>query len=160
MFLFDALGGFIGAVFLHAIVMRVYPAKNRVAAFLAIGSVIGLVLAIILFKRDGWITLQMIGGLALFALLCELYLFLFTLALASISANLLVVLLSDKLDYKRIENLYDSKGMVEKRFIRLISTGLIEQKAIESKTVGYQVTGSGDRVLKFLNMLRQFFGHE
>jgi hypothetical protein len=102
----------------------------------------------------------MFAGLALFALLCELYLFLFTLALASISANILVVLLSGSLDIKTIENIYASKAMVEKRFSRLISTGLMEKKYIGTESIVYQTTASGDRFLKFINLLRKCFGHD
>jgi hypothetical protein len=155
-----AIGTFFTTVLLHAWAARLFPARNRVAAFMLIGTPIGVALVVMAGGRFGWLSLQTIAAAATYAFLCELYLFLFTLALASISANLLVTLRAGAMTYKEIEQLYDSRSMVLTRFNRLISSGLIRLSSAGVEGEGYELTERGERLLGALNILRRIFRHD
>src|SRR5688572_25456865 len=88
MWLAGTIAVFIAAVALNACVCRVAPTLNRVTSFLSVGSLMGIGLGLSLLKIYG-MTAQTFAGISLFALACELYIFLFTLTISSISANLL-----------------------------------------------------------------------
>ena len=160
MWLFGSFFALIGTIALHAIAARLFSTKNRIVLFMAIGFPIGLALGMTMGSHFGWFATQTFAALALFAFLCELYLFLFTLALASISANLLVTLRAGAMDHESIEKLYDSRGMVVTRFNRLVSTGLIQLRSLGVEAEGYEVTPRGERLLGILNTLRRIFKHD
>src|SRR4051812_9253526 len=94
LWLFGALLLFGSAMVVHAIVCRLPIPLNIVLRFAAIGSAVGL----------GWIWWlhsayrvdepEFWAGLLIYGFCCELYMFLFTLVISSISANLLVSLSS------------------------------------------------------------------
>ena len=86
-----ALVTFVLAVLLHGLVMRVPLRLDSVRRFLLIGGPLGVVLVAVSLARFGP-TLPGISAILLFALLCELYIFLFTLVLSSVSATILIML--------------------------------------------------------------------
>ena len=128
--------------------------------FMAIGFPVGLALSVLMGFEFGWFAPQTFAAVALFAFLCELYLFLFTLALASISANVLVTLREGAMSHKSIGELYDSRGMVVTRFNRLISSGLIQLSSLGVEAEGYEITQRGKRLIDALNILRRVFKHD
>ncbi len=159
MWLFSSFTAITGTIALHAIAARLFSTKNRIVLFIFIGFPIGLALGITMGSHFGWFASQTFAALALFAFFCELYLFLFTFALASISANLLVTLRAGAMGQESIEKLYDSRGMVVTRFNRLVSTGLIQLSSLGVEAEGYELTPRGERLLSTLNTLRRIFKH-
>lgn len=156
----SSFGALVTSVLLHAAAARIAPLRNRVVMFLLIGTPIGLMLALINAASFGWTSAKTLAAVVFYAFLCELYLFLFTLALASISANLLITLRGGAMRQEDIQELYDSRSMVAIRFNRLISTGLICLRSAGLEAEGYELTARGERLLGALNALRRTFRHE
>jgi hypothetical protein len=150
----SALLFFLAAVVLHAVVCRVPMQMNIVLRFVAIGGLLGL----------GWIWLlhdayqfgepRFWAGLLIYALCCEVYVFLFTLVIASISANLLVSLRSRDMTDLDIDQLYDSRKMVSARLDRLVSTRFLSETP-----TGLRLSEKGVRTLRVFNMMKSFFRH-
>jgi hypothetical protein len=149
-----ALLYFLAAVVLHAVVCRVPMRINIVLRFVAIGGLLGL----------GWIWLLhdayqfgepgFWAGLLIYALSCEVYVFLFTLVIGSISANLLVSLRSRDMTDLDIDQLYDSRKMVSARLDRLVSTRFLSETP-----TGLKLSEKGVRTLRVFNMLKNVFRH-
>lgn len=150
-----ALLAFLSALAAHAIVSRRWPGGNRVMQFLAVGGLAGLGLLAQLARYYGTLALQTAAGALSYAFLCELYLFLFTLALSSVSANLLARLGGGELTDGEIAALYDSEQMVRNRIERLVATGLLV-----ASTPVLKVSVRGERLLAALGMMRRLFGHD
>jgi membrane protein implicated in regulation of membrane protease activity len=146
---------FLASVVLHALVVRFRRSVNRVVSFLCVGCFTGGVLLIFLAGHHGFLSAQVFGAAMIYGFICELYLFLFTFALSSISANLLVTLHRRRLTDTEIESLYDSRRMVSHRIERLEHTGLLQ--AVGDR---YEVTRRGRRFLRLLGALRGFFRHD
>ena len=146
-------------IFIHSIYLRVIPSANRVKSFIALGIPFGIILIIVCIAKYGMLSPSAWAPVFLFAFLCELYLFLFTFALASISANLLSNMYSKPMSFKDIELLYDERQMVLMRFNRLISSGLIVLISVGHEGEGYAVTAKGEKLLKILEYLRNAFKH-
>jgi predicted transcriptional regulator len=89
-----------------------------------------------------------------YGLCCELYVFLFTLAMSSISANLLVSLSRRAMTAAEIEQLYDSRAMVSSRIDRLVAVGLFDETP-----AGLELTAKGARTVRTFGRLRTFFRH-
>lgn len=160
MWLTAAICAFITTVLLHAGAARLFSNRNRVSAFMLVGTPVGLALATGIGNLFGWLAPQTFAAVLTYAFLCELYLFLFTLALASISANLLVTLRVGAITHREIETLYDSRSMVLTRFNRLISSGLIRLGSSGVEAEAYVLTERGERLLGALNFLRRVFKHD
>jgi hypothetical protein len=154
MWLIYLLVALAAALLAHAALSRAARNVNRVIGFLAVGSAAGLGLLTALAARYGAASMQTLSALVLYAFLCELYIFLFTLAMSSISANLLVRLDRGGLTEPEIDRLYDSSRMVDERVERLIATNLLKD---ESTTLA--PTPKGIRLLRMLDRLRHFFRH-
>jgi hypothetical protein len=107
-----------------------------------------------LFNRYGATAPQTWAGAMVYALSCELYIFLFTFALTSITANLVGKLSRCDLTDTDIEQLYDSRHMVATRLDRLIAIGLVVERP-----AGLQLTRKGARMACTLSRLRGFFRH-
>jgi hypothetical protein len=99
---------------------------NIVFRFVIVGGVLGLVWTWWLYGNFG-LAPQFWAGVLVYGLCCELYVFLFTLAMSSISANLLVSLSRRAMTAAEIEQLYDSRAMVSSRIDRLVAVGLFER---------------------------------
>ena len=84
------LSVFLLAVLAHSTSSRLAPARNRVASFVLIGSLAGAAL-IALLRWETTPPDQLVAMVFTYMLLCELYLFCFTMVLGSISANLLML---------------------------------------------------------------------
>ena len=93
------------------------------------------------------------AALALYLFLCELYIFVFTMGLSSISAKVLILLFTRGVSFSEIEAMYDTSGMVEHRVKRLIAVGLLDQRGNH-----WRLTGRGRRLIRVFGMLQRFFG--
>jgi hypothetical protein len=89
-----------------------------------------------------------------YAFCCELYIFLFTFALSSITANLLGRLSRCNMTDRDIEQFYDSRHMVATRLDRLVAVGLLEEGQ-----AGLRLTTEGARMVSTFRLLRGFFRH-
>jgi uncharacterized protein YacL len=127
---------------------------DRVARFLVVGGLIGIVLVGLLLERFGGLTAEVAAGVLVYAFLCELYIFLFTMTISSISSNLLVRLAQREMTLSEVGAAYDSESMVTGRLARLVSTGFLQQ----SDDL-LSITLKGLRFVRSMNSLRKFFGH-
>jgi hypothetical protein len=148
-----ALGVFVGAVIAHAVVCRLPIGLNIVFRFVLVGGVLGLAWTWWLYGTFG-LAPQFCAGVLVYGLCCELYVFLFTLAMSSISANLLVSLSRRAITTAEIEQLYDSRAMVSSRIDRLVAVGLFDETP-----AGLELTAKGARTVRTFGRLRTFFRH-
>jgi hypothetical protein len=147
-----AVTSFFLVVIIHMICARVFSSVNRVKSFVAAAALIGCGLAVVALCRT---SLDIaISSLVLYAFLCELYLFAFTLALGSISANLLVRLRRGSLPLRRLNEHYSGELMTTIRLERLCQSGLLE-----GDSDGWILTPRGRRLAKVFAKLRRFFRH-
>lgn len=148
-----AVGGcFIIAVLLHALACRLPWGADRVTRFLITGGTLGIALLVTMTARYGLTALQTICAVLVYALLCELYIFLFTMTMSSISSNLLVRLAAGDLPAAEIDRSYDSRLMVTKRLDRLVATGFLRTSGER-----LELTTKGRRFVRVFGWLRGFF---
>jgi len=145
-------GSFLGSLVLHAAACRLQLSADRVIRFLLVGGAMGLVLLLLMAHRHGLYALETVAALLLYGFLCELYLFLFTMTLSSISANLLVRLRSGDMTLPEIEQRYDSRKMVRDRLDRLEGTGFLRYDGGR-----ILIAEKGARFLSVFRFLRRFF---
>jgi hypothetical protein len=101
------------------------------------------------------LTANVIGAALVFAFAAELYLFLFTMTLGSVSANTLVLLSMGKVRRGNINDLYSDSGMAALRIERLLATGLAqEHNGLIS------LTRRGQAVARVFAWLRTAFSHK
>jgi hypothetical protein len=150
---FGALIVFAGAMVAHAIICRLPVGLNIVFRFVIVGGVLGLVWTWWLYGNFG-LAPGFWAGVLVYGLCCELYVFLFTLAMSSISANLLVSLSRRAMTAAEIEQLYDSRAMVSSRIDRLVAVGLFDETA-----AGLKLTTKGARTVRTFGRLSAFFRH-
>jgi hypothetical protein len=118
-----SLGAWVLTVAAHAASGRLVRG-SAIVRFASIGCVSGLALSLGLGIFYGP-TVELLAGMLLYAFGCELYLFVFTLSLYSISANLLIRLRANAMTIQQIDALYDSGRMVEVRLDRLVQKKLL-----------------------------------
>src|SRR5437868_9308236 len=94
---------FLLAVMLHALACHSHIIRNRVISFFIIGWMLGLALIILFIISDTPI-ITFLSGLALYAFLCELYIFLFTMIYSSISVSILLSLLKNNFDKNKLDD--------------------------------------------------------
>lgn len=145
---------FVAALLGHALLSRMQMPPNIVLRFLLAGSVVGVGLVWWLYDKYGIAAPQMWGGLLLYAFCCELYVFLFTLVISSISANLLINLFLRDMTDADIADLYDSRHMVAARLDRLVSVGLLDESS-----EGLKLTKKGVQTVRIANRMKRFFRH-
>ncbi len=114
----------LSAVLLHAAIMRLPLPLGSVAAFVAVASAGALGLAAALFGGFG-VTAETLAALLIYAFGCELYLFLSTFSLASISSNILAELRRQSLTQDELARRYASERMARLRIERLLAAGLV-----------------------------------
>lgn len=146
-------GCFAGSLVLHAMTCRLQLRADRVVRFLVGGSLTGLLLLLLSLQRYGWLALETVAAALVYAFLCELYLFLFTMTISSVSANLLVRLRSGGMALTDIERHYDSRQMVRVRIGRLANTGFLH---LDGDRIF--IDARGFRLLRVFRALRGFFG--
>jgi len=148
------LGCFGLAVFLHGIAMRVPLRMDVVRRFLLVGVPIGGALVIFSIAGLG-VTIPAFAAILLYALLCELYIFCFTLVLSSVSATMLIILRQGPIDASALSATYDPHEMVQLRIERLVRNGFIERDN-ERLTM----TKKGMNLHGTFTALGRFFAHK
>jgi len=145
------------AIFLHGIISRlaIFSKYDSVKRFLLVGSLVGLLYSFILYETYG-ISWNMLSGLLTYAFICELYIFMFTMTISSISATLLInLLLAKTLSQDDIAQLYKSEQMVLNRIERLLAIQLIQEDVAKSLIL----TNKGENLARIFAKFRSFFGH-
>lgn len=149
-----ALAAFVLAVLLHGLVMRIPMPMDSVRRFLLVGTPLGLALVVFALTRLGF-SVSGFAAILFYALLCELYIFCFTLVLSSVSATMLIMLRGGPVATRALIAVYDPEKMVKLRLDRLLQNGFL-QRVQERITV----TAQGMKYHKAFEALRVFFGHE
>jgi hypothetical protein len=149
-----ALACFAQAVFLHGLAMRVPLRVDVVRRFLLVGIPLGIALVAYSLATFG-LALHAFTAILLYAFLCELYIFCFTLVLSSVSATMLIMLRRGPVEASSFTSSYDPRGMVKLRLDRLVKNGLIEPRGNR-----FVVTSKGMQLHQVFAVLRHFFGHE
>lgn len=140
---------FLATILLHALLGRLGRPRNSVFRYLAVWGIGNLVLTAWFYGQRAC-GIEWLAGLALFAFLGELYIFLFTFVISSVSAAILMNSSSLKNRFPRKE----PKKMVEKRILTLVHVGILR-----ASSGGKELTGKGRFVLKSYQTLRALFGH-
>jgi hypothetical protein len=145
---------FAAAVVLHAGLVRVVGSANKVVAFLATGGLVGLALGGYELAAGTHTTLEMLAALLIYALACELYIFVFTLVASSVSVAVVLALDREPLSEDALEHRYSGHAMVEARVGGLITAGCLERR--DGLCV---VTRRGRTLALIFERLRRVFGH-
>jgi len=148
-----SVGGFALALGAHAIACRFPLRADRVTRFLIVGIVAGAGLTWILIGQYEMSALDIVAALLVYAFACELYIFLFTMTIGSISSNILVRLLRQEMRISDVALAYDSEQMVRQRIDRLIGIAFLERRQN-----GVALTAKGNRFVLVFRRLRRFFG--
>lgn len=149
-----ALAAFVLSVLLHGLAMRAPLRLDSVRRFLLVGVPLGLALVAVSLACFG-LTIPGFAAILLYALLCELYVFCFTLVLSSVSATMLIMLRHGPIQASALASVYDPREMVKLRLDRLLKIGLVERASGR-----FSLTGKGKRLHRIFRDLRKFFGHE
>jgi hypothetical protein len=153
--LVSAVVAFTAAVLLHAAVVRVACRTNRVLGFLAAGGVTALALVAWELAATTHRPLEILTALAVYALACELYIFVFTLVASSVSVAVLLALDPSPLSEDAIGQRYSARSMVEARIDGLVSAGCLDVK--DGQCV---LTARGRTLVTTFERLRRLFGHD
>src|SRR5712692_5003607 len=148
------LGCCAAAVAGHAAVTRLPLPGNVVAKFVAVGSVLGLVLAGRELAVDGP-GVEACAALLVYMFACELYVFAFTMVSSSVSASLLLSLRAGSLSAPEIDRRYSSAYMVESRLEKLRAGGFLWGDA-----AAYALTPKARLLTSGFAALRRLFGHD
>ena len=139
---------FLGALFLQAILARFNILSNSIVrcAVSAILLGIGLFLHLLILRFD---MTDYVAAILLFGLLIELYVFLFTLSLGSISFKILSLLRETPHSEEEIKSKYAPRNMVEQRYKRLLDGEFI---SIDGGRIA--LTAKGRQVLRLVDLTR------
>jgi hypothetical protein len=152
-FIFYTLIFFFLSVFLHCISIRIFNKINIFYLYIVIGTFTGM--ALISYQYSASINyIEIISSITLFALLSELYIFIFTLVISSVTVQILISMIAGPQDISTVKNddLYDE--MVQLRVARLIKN----QFLILSND-SLIITNRGLRLIRFFNWLKSVFKH-
>jgi hypothetical protein len=149
-----AVGYVVAAFVLHAVWCRLAARPSVVVKFVLVGGVTGLALLAHLLSVEG-LTHRTLAGLLVFALACELYIFLFTLILTSVSAIWLRRLYRGSIETSTLAEVYSPAWMVESRLTRLVENGFLVPT-----DDGYRLTEKGRNLINTFTRLRAIFKHE
>ncbi|MFC3227190.1 hypothetical protein ACFOGJ_08120 [Marinibaculum pumilum] len=132
---------------------RLGAGGSAVKRFLLVGGPVGLLLIGGLLAGHGLAVQPIVAALA-YGLLCELYLFLFTLAANSVTLGILRRLTDGPLDETQIAKDYDTAAMVDRRLDQLVAGGLLQREDDR-----YRPTAQGARTARSFARLRRLFRH-
>jgi|HubBroStandDraft_1064217.scaffolds.fasta_scaffold97150_2 hypothetical protein len=148
------LAYFVLAAWLHAAVRRMRPGANTVAVFLVVGAASGIALVISLRSIANLPVLCVAAGAFLYAFLCELYIFAFTFAFGSVSAEVLLAHLDGGLT-ARDGSAASQDVMIRRRLSGMCASGLLLERS-----GAYEITGKGRLAARADRVLGGFFRHE
>lgn len=143
---------------LIALVLNSFAARfrfhdNAVVRFAAIGCGVGFILSAGLWPAYG-VSMEIAAAILLFAFFCELYIFLFTLVLSSVSVNIMLRLRRGSISEPMLDEIYSGKAMIALRIDRLLQSGLLRE--VDSLI---EATERGRRLASLFNRFRRLFGH-
>jgi hypothetical protein len=153
MWLYISFISFILAIFLHGLSIKLQMRIDSVRRFLCIGTVIGMNLFLISFLLFS-LSSKFFASLAIYAFLCEIYIFIFTLVISSVSVSILIILENNSVQLTEIERLYQSGDMVKLRIQRLINVGYLVREGDN-----LFLSKRGERLVGKFSLLRKFFNH-
>ena len=133
--------------------MRLPLRLDSVRRFLIVGMPLGC--ALLAWPVLRGFDICAVAAVLLFAVLCEIYMFCFTLVIGSVSVATLVALRSGAVDDVAFARRANGAAMVEVRLGRLLDIGMLEMDGVT-----YRLTAKGLRLHRFFSALRRFFGHE
>jgi len=148
------MGAFVATLVLHAAAVRLPGRVDSVRRFLLVGVPAGVLLSAAVFSTHGH-SVEAYAAIGLYAFLCELYIFCFTLAISSVSVMMLITLREGRLDEGRFSAVHEPGQMVDLRISRLIRTAFLEHEQGRLR-----LTEKGVRLDRAFAALRRFFGHE
>ncbi len=151
---FAALAALGIAIALHGLAIRMPMKLDVVRRFVAVGFPVGIALMALSFGRSGF-SAEGWAPVLLYAFLCELYIFSFTLVLSSVSVILLVMLCEGPVESAALARVYDPDEMVRLRLDRLVKNGFIARQDRR-----LSVTEKGMQYHRAFTSLRAFFGHQ
>jgi ABC-type siderophore export system fused ATPase/permease subunit len=154
MWLAIAAGYFALALVVHSVLVRVFQRRGAFFNFLIAGSLSGAVLVAQLATRR--FDDAAVATLLLYALGCELYIFLFSMVSTSVSVSILLTLGRHSITEQELDRVYSSRDMVARRLERLVTGGFLAQ----TRDGAYCITASGHRFIARFGFLRAFFGHQ
>jgi len=138
------------AVILHGSIQRIIKGLNPVTTFLIVGIPLGCILTLIEIMQYGF-SEKSISAISFYMLLSELYIFIFTLVMSSISVNLIFGIGFNKLKICS-DDKQNYKKMVNERLNRLVKNGFLDFKNEE-----YIITQKGDHYNNLFTVLKNFF---
>lgn len=145
-----SLGCFSAVVLLHSLGSWRLFFNNAIVGYFVIAAVTGVGLiawmAIAELPTD-----DALAALLTYGFIAELYMFMFTLSLGSVSAKILQLLRRSTLSQEEIEASYAPKQMVNVRLERLVFAGLIYRQAN-----GFRLTNKGRRLRFSVDRVRRF----
>lgn len=144
---------FSGVVTVHAALRRIRPFGNSVLQFMAM-AVLGLFSLMLILWNRHLTPLEIVTAVALLGFGCELYLFLFTFCISSVSIALLLEL-SGRSIAATPAAVDPALIIPNNRIERMIEAGLLLRSA-----EGLMLTPQGKLILKIRNSLRLFFHHD
>jgi hypothetical protein len=151
MWLIVSAMAFVTSVLVHAVAVRLFDRAGGVAAFVAIGVVVGAALIGYCAGRYG-LTAATLAATLTYAFVCELYIFLFTLVGNSVSFGLLTRLARQPLKAAEIAGYYRAEAMIGRRFEQLERVGLIA-----AGPAGFRLTRRGKGVVRISLRLHVVF---
>jgi len=137
------LSCFVAVVGLHAVAARLRPAGNRVNQFLLVGGIGGLVV-ILAGPAVPWP--ERLAGVAAYAFACELYLFLFTFVISSVTVALLLTRRSGPAAGISLQ----PAEMVQRRLRTMAAAGLLRQDGER-----FALTAKARRVVRVYRIIRR-----
>jgi len=149
-----SVGYFALALVLHAIWCQVASRPSVVVKFVLTGGAVGLALLGHLVAVVG-LTHGTLAGLLVFALASELYLFLCTLIITSVSAIWLRRLYRGSIETAALAEAYSPTWMVDSRLVRLVENGFLVRDGD-----GYRLTEKGRGLIGTFSRLRAVLKHE
>gem|GEM_PF-1939994 len=155
MWFIGAISAFVITVIAHAVLRRIkMTTGNITVSFLIAACLPAVILFSWLVARFGCAS-QAWAGLLVFCFLCQLYVFLITFAMASVTANCLVRLSQNQDPETKIDSLYESANMVDVRIDRLKAINLIN----ETPSGLIRLTTLGEKAVHIFARMRNFFYH-
>jgi hypothetical protein len=143
----------LATIVLHSVMCRRARMSSAIA-FLLAGSACGAVL-LAAMAGAGLDRLDIIASLVIYAFACELYLFTFTFAAMSVSANIVVTVKSEALPVVELRRIYSGEYMASARLNRSVQAGLI---VCSGDLI--HMTRSGERFRRLFARARGFFDHD
>lgn len=142
---------FLVAIALHGLTGLLFG--SAVFRFLAVAIPIGILMLVYVGLQTG-VSPAFFASMFTYGFLCELYMFLFTLCMASVSANLIMFVAGGERDISLLAERYDSTDMVQLRLDRLETANLLHRDGDK-----FSLTPRARFLVAAYRWLRTLFGH-